>query len=111
MATKSNYLFQKHPKVDSEDLPALPTELQEDFEQIYKPILMVDPFRCGGFPNHALKGRLKDYRTLEIDWDGVSYRLVYRIYESSAPKRVFVVSFAEHDPAYDKAKERTGRSK
>jgi mRNA interferase RelE/StbE len=111
VATKSNYLFQKHLKVDREDLPALPTELQEDFEQIYKPILMVDPFRCGGFPNHALKGRLKDYRTLEIDWDGVSYRLVYRIYESCVPKRVFVVSFAEHDPAYDKAKERTGRSK
>ena len=111
MATKSNYLFQKHPKVDSEDLPVLPIELQEDFEQIYKPILMVDPFRCGGFPNHALKGRLKDYRTLEIDWDGISYRLVYRVYEASAPKRVFVVSFAEHNPAYDKAKERTGRSK
>ncbi|MCL1468903.1 hypothetical protein [Argonema galeatum] len=111
MATKSNYLFQKHPKVDSEDLPALPTELQEDFAEIYKPILMADPFRCGGFPNHALEGRLKDYRTLEIDWIGVSYRLVYCVYESPAPKRVFVVSFAEHNPAYDKAKERTGRAK
>ncbi|MFB2898185.1 hypothetical protein ACE1CI_35155 [Aerosakkonemataceae cyanobacterium BLCC-F50] len=111
MATKSNYLFQKHPKIDSEDLPALPMELQEDFSEIYKPILMVDPFRCGGFPNHALEGRLKNYRTLEIDWNGISYRLVYRVYESPAPKRVYVVSFAEHDPAYDKAKERIGRAK
>ncbi|MEW6498292.1 MAG: hypothetical protein AB1589_38200 [Cyanobacteriota bacterium] len=111
MATKSNYLFQKHPKIDSEDLPALPTELQEDFSELYKPILMADPYRCGGFPNHPLSGKLKDCRTLEIDWEGISYRLVYRVYESPAPKRVFVISFDEHDPAYDKAKQRTGRTK
>lgn len=111
MATKSNYLFQKHPQIESEDLPALPTELQEDFRELYKPILMADPYRCGGFPNHALSGRLKDYRTLEIDWEGISYRLVYRVYESPTPKRVLVVSFDEHDPAYEKAKQRTGRTK
>jgi len=75
----------------------LPIELQEDFRELYKPILMADPYRCGGFPNHALTGRLKDYRTLEIDWEGISYRLVYRIYESPTPKRVLVVSFDEHD--------------
>ena len=111
MATKSNYLFKKHPKIESEDLLTLPTELQEDFRELYKPILLIDPYRCGSFPNHALTGRLKDYRTLEIDWEGISYRLVYRIYESPAPKRVFVVSFDEHDPAYEKAKQRTSRAK
>jgi hypothetical protein len=78
VATKSNYLFQKHPQIESEDLLTLPIELQEDFRELYKPILMADPYRCGGFPNHALTGRLKDYRTLEIDWEGISYRLVYR---------------------------------
>lgn len=108
---KSNYLFQKHPKIESEDLPALPAELQEDFRDIYKPILMADPYRCGGFPNHTLIGKLKDYRTLEIEWARISYRLIWRIYESPSPKRVFVVSFAEHDAAYKKAKQRTGRAK
>jgi hypothetical protein len=110
VATKSNYLFQKHPKIESEDLPALPTELQEDFRELYQPILMTEPCRCGAFPNHALTGKLKDYRTLE-DWEGISYRLVYRVYESPTPKRVLVVSFDEHDPAYEKAKQRTGRTK
>jgi hypothetical protein len=111
VATKSNYLFQKHPQIENEDLLTLPIELQEDFRELYKPILITDPYRCGGFPNHALSGRLKDYRTLEIDWEGISYRLVYRIYESPTPKRVFVVSFNEHDSAYEKAKQRTGRTK
>jgi hypothetical protein len=111
VATKSNYLFQKHPQIESEDLLTLPTELQEDFRELYKPILITDPYRCGGFPNHALSGRLKDYRTLEIDWEGISYRLVYRVYESPTPKRVLVVSFDEHDPAYEKAKQRTARTK
>ncbi len=108
---KSNYLFQKHSKIESEDLPALPYELQEDFRDLYKPILMADPYRCSGFPNHTLSGKLKDYRTLEIEWAGISYRLVYCVYESPAPKHVFVVSFDEHNPAYQKAKQRTGRAK
>jgi len=35
--------------------------------------------------------------------NGVAYRLVYRIYEKPSPRRVLVISFAEHDPAYEKA--------
>lgn len=108
---RSNYLFQKHPKIEREDLPTLLAELQEDFRDLYKPILMADPYHCGGFPNHILVGKLKDYRTLEIEWAGICYRLVYRVYESPAPKRVFVVSFDKHDAAYEKAKQRTGRDK
>ncbi len=111
MAAKSNYLFRKHPKIDTEDLPVLPIELQDDFSQLYKPILMNDPYRCCCFPNNALIGILMDYRNLDIDWAGVSYRLVYRVYESPAPKRVYVVSFDEHDAAYDKAKERSRRQR
>jgi hypothetical protein len=40
---KSKYLFQKHPKVDSEDLPRVPLELREDFGELYQPILSADP--------------------------------------------------------------------
>lgn len=100
-----------HPKFDSEDLPALPEELRNIYENVYRPTLLADPYNCDGFPHHALKGRLDDCRTLEINWNGISYRLVYRIYESPTPKRVLLISFEEHDPAYDKAKERTGRAR
>ena len=72
---------------------------------------MANPYLCGGFPNHTLVGKLKDYRTLEIEWAGISHRIVYCVYESSAPKRVFVVSFDEHNAAYEKAKQRTSRAK
>lgn len=95
--------------MNSEDLPKLPAELQEDYEAIYKPILRLEPYGCGGFPSYQKKGNLSGYRALEIDWNGISYRLVYRVYESPAPKRVFVVSFGEHDLAYDNAKKRIGK--
>ena len=111
MSTRSKYLFQTHALVISQDLPALPPELRTTFLDEYRSILSADPYGCSGFPNHKLTGRLKDYRTLDINWEGVSYRLVYRVYESPTPKRVFVVSFDEHDAAYEKAKERTGRKR
>jgi hypothetical protein len=53
-----------------------------------------------------LRGDLRHYPALEIDYNGVCFRLVYRVYESPTPKRVQVISFAEHDLAYEKAKER-----
>jgi hypothetical protein len=43
---------------------------------------------------------------LEILYDEAEYRLVYRIYEKPTPKRVRVISFDIHDPAYEKAKQR-----
>ena len=109
MATKSRYKVQIHQLVRTEDLPDLPEELQEDFQDICDTVLSQDPYKCLGLPNHALKGRLKDYRSLDIDFNDIAYRLVYRIYDKPAPKRVVVVSFAEHDPAYIIAKERTNR--
>jgi hypothetical protein len=51
-------------------------------------------------------GKLKGCRAIDIDWNGVSYRLVYQIHEKSSPKRVLILSFAEHDPAYEKANQR-----
>jgi Txe/YoeB family toxin of Txe-Axe toxin-antitoxin module len=34
------------------------------------------------------------------------YRLVYRIYDKPIPKRVKIISFDVHDPAYEKAQQR-----
>ena len=97
--------------MQSEDLPALPQELQADFKDICESVFTVDPYTCCGLPNHALTGELQGCRALEIDWDGTAYRLVYRIYKSPAPRRVLVLSFDEHDPAYGKAKARTERKR
>jgi len=99
----SKYILQTHPSVVGEDLKELSTFLVNQFWEHYKPLLQTDPYNCGGFPNHALKGKLRGYRALEIDWNQVFYRLVYRIYEKPSPRRVLVISFAEHDPAYEKA--------
>ncbi len=49
---------------------------------------------------------LSTYHALEIPFDNAEYRLVYRIFEKPTPKRVRVISFDVHDPAYEKAKER-----
>jgi hypothetical protein len=53
-----------------------------------------------------LVGKLKGCRALEIDCNGLAYRLIYRIFEKPTPKRVLILSFAEHDDAYEQAKQR-----
>ncbi|ABW29240.1 hypothetical protein [Acaryochloris marina] len=109
MATR--YHLKVHPKVTSEDVHILPEDLKTDFEEIFKPVLQEDPHKCDFLPWHNLTGGLQNYRALEIEWEGDpnAYRLVYRICEKPAPKRVEILSFAEHDPAYEKAKERLRR--
>ena len=57
-------------------------------------------------PDLVLKGRLKGYHSLEIPYNNQEYRLVYRIYDKPIPKRVKVISFDVHDPAYEKAQQR-----
>ncbi|MEY3868312.1 MAG: hypothetical protein RLZZ338_2203 [Cyanobacteriota bacterium] len=109
MTTKSRYLLKTHPDFDREDMPSLPQELREDFSKIYKPLLMTDPYNCQGYPTYGKRGDLAGYRALEIDYGEIAYRLVYRIYDASAPKWVKIISFDEHDPAYEKAKIRTSR--
>jgi len=99
----SKYILQTHPSMVGKDLKELSTFLVNQFWEHYKPLLQTDPYNCGEFHNHALKGKLRGYRALEIDWNGVDYRLVYRVYEKPSPRRVLVISFAEHDPAYAKA--------
>jgi mRNA-degrading endonuclease YafQ of YafQ-DinJ toxin-antitoxin module len=87
------------------DWDELPDILRQDMQQ-YQQVLSLDPYETCGIPSHKLTGQLKNHRALEIDYNGVSYRLVYRIYEKPTPKRVEILSFAEHDPAYERAKER-----
>lgn len=106
MGTKSKYQVRVNNFVIKEDLPQLPKELRQDFDDFCNSIFVEDPDDCFGLNNHNLKGELKGYRALEIDWNNVSYRLVYRIYKKPSPKRVMIISFAEHDPAYEKAKAR-----
>lgn len=88
-----------HKLVNSQDLPSLPPELRADFFR-YQQILALDPYKTYGVASHNLSGKLASCRALEIDGNGVAYRLVYRVYESPAPKRVLILSFGEHDPAY-----------
>jgi hypothetical protein len=101
---KGLYLIQIFPDVQS-DIASLPSELQKKWPQYYN-ILSLDPYKTLGFPSHSLIGKLRGLRALEIDWNQISYRLVYRIYEKPSPQRVIIVSFAEHDDAYFLAKQR-----
>lgn len=96
-----------HPLVEKKDLPGLPKELQQDFRSLFVPILQIEPHRCQGLPCHKLERELKGWQALEIDECGVAYRLVYRIYDMPGVMRVDIESFDVHDPAYEKAKERT----
>ena len=113
MATKPRYLLKINPLVNSEDIPALREELRADFLEVFQPILQTDPYGCDGFPHHSLKGELTGYRALEIEWESNpnAYRLVYRIYDKLAPRRVLILSFDEHDLAYDKATARVGKKR
>lgn len=105
VAKKQKYRITLHPLVSIEDLSLLPDSLQDDLAK-YQSVLSLDPVQTLGLPNHDLRGDLKHYRALEIDYDGVCYRLVYRIYDSPSPKRVQVISFAEHNLSYERAKKR-----
>ncbi len=61
----SKYILQTHPSVVGEDLKELSTFLVNQFWEHYKPLLQTDPYNCDGFPNHALKGKLRPtFRTL-----------------------------------------------
>jgi len=99
------YKVTLHQDIQSEDLSLLPEELREKFIQ-YQRVLKLDPYQTKGIPSHDLRGDLRNHRSLEIDFDGASYRLVYRIYGLPSPKRIQIISFAEHDLAYERAKNR-----
>lgn len=107
MAIKVKYLLKKHPLIDKEDLPKLPEKLKSDYYLIIEKILQTNPLTGGNlFDTHALKGKLKGYRALEIQFDNLAFRLVYRIYDKPSPRRVEIISIGEHDPAYVQAIQR-----
>lgn len=106
MVIKSRYQVKIHHQVSQQDLIELPNNLKQDFDAICRTILTQDPYGCFGLDSHNLKGDLIHHRAIEIEDNGISYRLVYRIYEKPVPKRVIVLSFAEHDPSYERAKKR-----
>jgi hypothetical protein len=93
---------QLHQDVRQEDLIELPVALQADLPR-YQQVLSLDPYATRKVPSHGLRGELTGYRALEISWSGIAYRLIYRVYDTPAPRRVVIMSFAEHDPAYERA--------
>ena len=107
MGIKSRYLLKLHDLVQQQDLVELSAELNKDFKAICNTAFTQDPYSCFGLSSHDLRGDLKNYRALELDYEGICYRIVYRVYELPSPKRVQVISFAEHDLAYARAKLRT----
>jgi mRNA-degrading endonuclease YafQ of YafQ-DinJ toxin-antitoxin module len=96
------YKLVLHHHIQSEDLVLLLEELQKKFIQ-YQKVLKIDPYQTKGMSSHNLQGNLKNYRALEIDFEGTSYRLVYRVYNSSSPRYINIISFGEHDLAYERA--------
>ncbi len=109
MGTKSKYRVKVNQFVKEKDLPELPLKLRQNFQDMCNSIFVEDPYDCFGLNSHNLIGDLKGYRALEIDYKNISYRLVYRIHEKPTSRRVLIVSLAEHDPAYQRAKERKSK--
>lgn len=104
MKKKHNYIVQIVKEIQ-EDLSYLPLELQQKWQQ-YQKILAIDPSEVLGLPSHDLIGKLTGCRAIEIEHNKCAYRLVYKISEKPSPKRLVILSFAEHNPAYEKAKKR-----
>lgn len=100
------YYVKPHPLVISQDLSDLPSVLEKAFWGFYKPILEEDPYSCCGELNYHLLIRppLVGCYAIEIEWNEIDYRIVYKINKSV--KRVTIFSFDEHKPAYHKAEER-----
>jgi mRNA-degrading endonuclease YafQ of YafQ-DinJ toxin-antitoxin module len=86
------YKLALHQHLQSEDLVLLPEELQKKFIQ-YQKVLKIDPYKTKGMSSHNLQGNLKNYRALEIDFEGTSYRLVYRVYNSSSPRYINIIKY------------------
>lgn len=105
-----DYFVKTHRLVISQDLPVLPSVLEEDFESFFKAILEIDPHNCCNEVRcHCLvREPLVGFKAMEIRWKGIHYRLVYRIIEEC--KRVEIFSFDHHKPAYHKAEERVRTS-
>ena len=61
MGTKSKYRVKINQFVFKKDLPELPSELRQDFEDICNSIFVEDPYNCFGFSTHNLEDSLAKY--------------------------------------------------
>ena len=84
-------------------------------DKVYYPDLEKTPYPgTSKVKKHRLPDKpLDGYYAIEIDWkeefEGDIFKLCYRIVYSidSTNKRVYVISYGDHNPAYDSAKQRT----
>lgn len=107
----SEFFVRVHQQVYKQDIPNLPDKLQEDFENIFKKVLKVDPYNRRGLKGHDLDPRreLSGCKTFDITYLGDSYRIIYKINDLPRIMSVDVLSFDFHDSAYDKAADRIYR--
>jgi mRNA interferase RelE/StbE len=121
VSDNSQFFVKKHPAIKSEDFPNLPSHLVDYFE-LFEGLLALAPYNPEslldnefehesgiGFDSHDLDSNreLANHRALDIIYLKQHYRVVYRIDERPDITRVDIYSFDRHNPAYDKAVNRS----
>lgn len=83
-----------HPKVKSEDIPRLSSNITARIENSIKNRLMVNPIKYGFY----LRGSLRGYRKLRVgDW-----RIIYRIID----KEIRIIAIGNRKDVYKSANTR-----
>lgn len=83
-----------HPKVKSEDIPRLSSNITARIENSIKNRLMVNPIKYGFY----LRGSLRGYRKLRVgDW-----RIIYRIID----KEIRIIAIGNRKDVYEFANTR-----
>ena len=78
-----------HPKVKSEDIPRLSSNIAVRIENVIKKRLIVNPIKYGFY----LHGSLKGYRKLRVgDW-----RVIYRIVDN---KEIRIIAIGNRKDVY-----------
>lgn len=116
---RSIFFVRKHPAIKREDFPNLPDHLVDYFE-LFEALLTEDPYFPESlldddfetesgirFYSHDLDPPLSEHRALDIIYLREHYRVVYKIDDRPQSMKVDIYSFDRHDPAYDKAKNRS----
>jgi mRNA interferase RelE/StbE len=117
--SKSRFYIRKDPALKTEDFPNLPDYLVGYFE-LFEALLSENPYSPESlldgdfetetgirFYSHDLGRPLSEHRALDIVYLRQHYRVVYKIDDRPQAMKVNVYSFDRHDPAYDKAKNRS----
>ena len=92
MEQKGKLNIKYHPKVKSEDIPRLSSNIAVRIENAIRNRLMVNPIKYGFY----LRGTLSSYRKLRVgDW-----RIIYRIVD----KEIRIISIGNRKDVYKFAK-------